>query len=281
MATIGVFDSGVGGLSVLRELVKALPEERFVFFADNAYCPYGTKDPAVVLDRAREITDYLIFKGADIIVIACNTATAEAISELREEYSTDNDRLTALTGGRLRHIKFIGMEPAVKPAALGTRSGVVGVLATAGTLASSKYIDTKEQYEGGVKIVEHAGQGFVDLVESGELSGPHAESVIRESLEPLLSEGADTIVLGCTHYPFLLDSMRRVCSELAPERSINFIDPAPAVARQLIKVMDEEGIQKTASSHSGDGPYKVELKSSGSPEALLRTYRLICPSTSR
>lgn len=217
MATIGVFDSGSGGLSVLREIRKVLPRENYVYYSDNANCPYGGRSAEFIISRARTITELLLARGADIIVVACNTATAAAIATLRAEYS----------------VPFVGMEPAVKPAALGTRSGVIGVLATAGTLKASKYLDTRGRFEDKVTIVEHVGRGFVELVESLELSGPHAEAVVAQSLEPLLEAGADTIVLGCTHYPFLLPVMEK----LAEGRGVRFIDPAPAVARQVCRVM--------------------------------------------
>ena len=262
MATIGIFDSGVGGLSVFREIRRLLPTERYIYFADNAFCPYGTKTQAFIQGRAREITELLVRRGADIIVVACNTATAAAIAALRAEFSdAPSAALREWSDGRLERLSFIGMEPAVKPAALGTKSGVIGVLATAGTLAASKYLKTRGLYEDNVKIMEHVGQGFVELVESGELTGAHAEAVVRESLLPLLEAGADTIVLGCTHYPFLLETLQKVADEYVqagspvqagpdqdgastPEDvpSIRFIDPAPAVARQLLKVMDREGI---------------------------------------
>lgn len=248
MALISVMDSGVGGLSVLRELLKVLPHEKYVYYADNAWCPYGEKSVELIRDRARKITEMMIAKGADIMVVACNTATAAAISTLREEYD----------------IPFVGMEPAVKPAVLGTKTGTVGVLATAGTLKGSKYLNTKGQWEDGVRIVEQVGKGFVELVESGLTEGPLAEKVVRESLQPLLDEGADTIVLGCTHYPFLLDTMKKVAGE-----GITFIDPAPAVARQALKVLKEKNI-----GISESGNPDIELMSSGSPEALERTCRL-------
>ena len=222
---IGVFDSGSGGLSVLKEVVRLLPEEKYIYLADNAHCPYGEKTPAYITDRCREITRLLISKGADIIVVACNTATAAAIATIRQEFD----------------IKFIGMEPAVKPAALGTRTGVIGVLATAGTLKGSKYLASKGNFEDGCRIVEHVGEGFVELVERGILEGPEAEATVRHSLYPLLDAGADTIVLGCTHYPFLLPTLQKVAAEY-PEAStpVRFIDPAPAVARHLVYVMVQE-----------------------------------------
>ena len=132
MATIGIFDSGIGGLSVLREVRKLLPSEDYIYFSDNAYCPYGQKDPSLIIDRAREISDFLLFKGADVIVVACNTATGAAIATLRAEYSSPDERVEFISQGRRDHVKFVGMEPAIKPAAKLTRSGVVGVLATAG-----------------------------------------------------------------------------------------------------------------------------------------------------
>lgn len=209
----------------MKEVVRLLPEEKYIYLADNAHCPYGEKTPAYITDRCREITRLLISKGADIIVVACNTATAAAIATIRQEFD----------------IKFIGMEPAVKPAALGTRTGVIGVLATAGTLKGSKYLASKGNFEDGCRIVEHVGEGFVELVERSILEGPEAEATVRRSLYPLLDAGADTIVLGCTHYPFLLPTLQKVAAEY-PEAStpVRFIDPAPAVARHLVYVMVQE-----------------------------------------
>ena len=274
---IGLFDSGTGGLSVLREIVKLLPDEKYVFYADNAHCPYGEKAPEFIRERCRVITRTLLAEGADIIVAACNTATAAAIRTLREEFP----------------VRFIGMEPAVKPAALGTRTGVIGVLATAGTLKGSKYLATKGNFEDNCTIVEHVGRGFVELVERGVLTGPEAEATVRESLEPLLEAGADTVVLGCTHYPFLLETLQKVAGP-----GIRFIDPAPAVARHLIYVMVQErllsegeatralakvielaeaeamGKQRTAPARVPD----VRLISSGDPLPLQRMFRLLYPA---
>ena len=287
MATIGIFDSGVGGLSVFREIRRLLPTERYIYFADNAFCPYGTKTQAFIQGRAREITELLVRRGADIIVVACNTATAAAIAALRAEFSdAPSDALREWSDGRLERLSFIGMEPAVKPAALGTKSGVIGVLATAGTLAASKYLKTRGLYEDNVKIVEHVGQGFVELVESGELTGAHAEAVVRESLLPLLEAGADTIVLGCTHYPFLLDTLRKVADGFtgkAGREPVRFIDPAPAVARQLLKVMDREGIfhgpvsdpEKAGSAYSCPQSADLTLLSSGPSCTLCDAARLL------
>lgn len=294
---VGVFDSGVGGLSVLRELEKAVPEARFVYYADTAHCPYGEKSAEYVLGRSREITEILIQKGVRVIVIACNTATSAAIATLRREYGTaPSARVLELTDDRLDHIPFIGMEPAVKPAALATRTGVVGVIATAGTLRGSKYIDMKDRWSDGIEIVESVGRGFVELVEGSGLADRYkkgclflssaeecsgnattgetfasnglqigektevkpvtaawderlAEDIVRKSLAPLVEAGADTIVLGCTHYPFLLPVLENVAEELLAEHPltgrdgseverIRFIDPAPAVAHRLIDILD-------------------------------------------
>lgn len=283
MIKIGVFDSGEGGLSVLKEITRLLPEAEYVYYSDNAHCPYGEKSPEYIQDRARAITERLLKEGADVIVVACNTATAAAISVLRSEYSDASsqevrDRVQKLTGGRHDHICFIGMEPAVKPAALGTRTGVVGVLATAGTLKGSKYLKTKESVDDQVNVFEHVGRGFVELVEEGRLSGSEAEDVVKASLGPLLSAGADIIVLGCTHYPFLLPVFQKVAGP-----DIRFIDPAPAVARQLVHVLERDGMLSAGEASSAlarnasavpSSPH-VKLLSSGNPEPLHHLYGTI------
>ena len=248
---IGMFDSGTGGMSVYREIRKVLPREKYVYFSDNAHCPYGDKSAEYVRERGRFITRFLLDKGADVIVIACNTATAAAVAALRAEFPD---------------VPFIGMEPAVKPAALGTHSGVVGVLATAGTLKGSKYLTTKGKYEDNVKIVEAVGRGFVELVEAGELDGPHTEEVVSRSLRPLLEAGADTIVLGCTHYPFLQDVISRIAG---PE--VRVIDPAPSVARHLVDVMQERNLIRSDAAEGQD----IELISSGDPAPLERIFRMM------
>lgn len=283
MIKIGVFDSGEGGLSVLKEITRLLPEAEYVYYSDNAHCPYGEKSPEYIQDRARAITERLLKEGADVIVVACNTATAAAISVLRSEYSDAasegvRSRVLALTSGRHDHVCFIGMEPAVKPAALGTRTGVVGVLATAGTLKGSKYLKTKESVDDQVNVFEHVGRGFVELVEEGRLSGSEAEDVVKASLGPLLSAGADIIVLGCTHYPFLLPVLQKVAGP-----DIRFIDPAPAVARQLVHVLERDGMLSAGEASSAlarnasavpSSPH-VKLLSSGDPEPLHHLYGTI------
>ena len=249
MARIGIFDSGSGGLSVYRELQKLLPLEQYRYYADNAHCPYGEKSPLYIRRRARFITERFLDWKADIIVVACNTATAAAIATLRNEYPD---------------VPFVGMEPAVKPAALGTETGVIGVLATAGTLKGSKYLNTRGLYESDVKIVEHVGQGFVELVERGILDGPEAEETVKASLKPLLDAGADRIVLGCTHYPFLKPVIERLSGP-----GVQVIDPAPAVARQTLRILQDCGVA------TGIGPFSIILEASRSPEPLNRIFELI------
>jgi len=253
---IGIFDSGAGGLSVYREIFRILPQEKYIYFSDNAHCPYGEKTQEYIIDRSRAITNYLISEGCDVVVVACNTATAAAIATLRSEYT----------------IPFIGMEPAVKPAALSTESGVIGVLATAGTLKASKYLDTRDKYSEGVKVIEHVGQGFVELVESGCLNGPEAERIVADSVNPLVEAGADIIVLGCTHYPFLKETVQKVAGE-----GIRVIDPAPAAAKHLLDVMNERSLVKKDGYPDAITPKDADIKlnASGDIENLRRIFNLL------
>ena len=250
---IGIFDSGSGGLSVFRELRKLLPKENYIYYSDNAHCPYGEKSREYITDRARFITDFLLEKGADIIIVACNTATAAAISTLRAEYP---------------EVPFIGMEPAIKSAVKKTKTGVVGVLATAGTLKADKYLNTREKWAEGVRIAEHIGQGFVELVESGNTNNPETEDIVQESLKPLLEEGADVVVLGCTHYPFLSETINKVAKKLYPERELTIIDPAPAVAKHTLEVM----IKDSLITENG---YGMELHASGDDRNLINLYNTL------
>lgn len=243
---IGVFDSGIGGLSVLRELYRFLPQEHYVYYADTAHCPYGEKSREYIIDRACSITSFLLEKGCDMIVVACNTATAAAIRTLRQKWPD---------------VPFVGIEPAVKPAALLSNSGVIGVLATAGTLKGGNYLDLRDRYSEAVKVVEHVGCGFVELVERGVLQGEEAENVVGAAVKPLIDEGADNIVLGCTHYPFLEKAIRAVCPE-----ETKIINPAPAVAAQASRLYPCEKAEEG---------FAIELHSSGSREELQRMYALL------
>lgn len=241
---IGVYDSGVGGLTVLRELKRLMPKEDYVYYSDGAFCPYGPKDPEFIRGRATEIASMLIGRGASVIVVACNTATAAAISHLRSIYK----------------IPFIGMEPAIKPAAIHSKTGVVGVLATAGTFKGRLYLDTLARFASEVKVIEKVGTGLVEAVERGDFNSEPVMSLLRSYIEPMVNEGADHIVLGCTHYPFLEDAIRSIAGD-----GVTIVNPAPAVARQTLHVLS--GIKKIEPS-TREG--STEFLSSGSTDVLLR-----------
>jgi len=237
---IGVYDSGEGGKSVLKELRTLMPWEDYVYFGDSAYCPYGPKEPEFIIQRACTITELLISKGCELIVVACNTATAAAISYLREHYS----------------IPFVGMEPAIKPAVLHSKSGVVGVLATAGTFKGSLYLSTLARFSGDVKVIERVGEGLVETVEKGILDGPEVEKLIHHCIDPMLSEGADHIVLGCTHYPFLQPVIERIAGD-----GVTVVNPAPAVARQAMRILGEtKKIEPSAREGSIEYCYSKQIR---------------------
>lgn len=217
--TIGVFDSGVGGLSVLRHIRRTLPDERLIYVADSGHVPYGDKSPEYIGQRALAITQFLIEQGADAIVIACNTATAAAASLLRSQFS----------------LPIVGMEPAIKPAVAATRSGVVGVLATTGTLESARFAALLEKYAGHVRIVTQGCPGLVEQIERGDLDGEQTRALVQRYSAPLLEAGADTLILGCTHYPFL----SALIAELAGP-AVTLVDTGEAVARQLQRRVQDE-----------------------------------------
>lgn len=212
-APIGIFDSGMGGLSVWREVCRLLPHESVIYLADGKHCPYGDRSKEEIADYTHRAVGELIARGAKLIVVACNTATAVAIDMLREEYE----------------VPFVGMEPAVKPAALSTRSGTIGILATRASLSGELFRATSSRYASRVRILTSVGEGFVEAVEEGRESEPETLEKVRAALSPLLEAGADRIVLGCTHYPFLESAMREVIAD----RDVQLIDPAEAVARRV------------------------------------------------
>lgn len=216
---IGVFDSGVGGLSVLHHIRQTLPHESLIYIADSGHVPYGDKSPAYIEQRAHTLTRFLVGQGADAIVIACNTATAAAVASLRSQFS----------------IPIVGMEPAVKPAVAATRSGVVGVLATVGTLESARFAALLERYGEEVEIVTQGCPGLVEQVELGELDSTKTRQLVERYTAPLLARGADTLILGCTHYPFLAPLIRDVAGT-----DVTLVDTGAAVARQLQRRMSLE-----------------------------------------
>lgn len=217
--TIGVFDSGVGGLSVLRHIRTALPDARLIYVADSAHAPYGDKSSEYITARSLALTAFLADQGAEAVVIACNTATAAAATTLRREFS----------------LPIVAMEPAVKPAVAATKSGVVGVLATVGTLESARFAALLERYAGNVEIVTQGCPGLVERVERGDLDGPETRALLERYLAPLLAHGADTIILGCTHYPFLAPLIRKIAGD-----GIALIETGAAVARELKRRVETE-----------------------------------------
>ncbi|MGY8811296.1 MAG: glutamate racemase [Pseudomonadales bacterium] len=257
-APIGVFDSGVGGLSVLREIQQQLPAESLLYVADSAYVPYGEKPPEQIRERSRLIAKFLIERGAKALVLACNTATAAAINDLRGEFD----------------MPIIGMEPAVKPAALATRNGVVGVLATTGTLQSAKFAALLDRFARSVQVITQPCPGLVECVERGELTGPEVEALLQRYTAPLLAAGCDTVILGCTHYPFL----RPILQRFLPAH-VQVVDTGAAVARQLqVKLAESRLVSQQAAAEtrfwcSGD-PHRMSsilptLLGSSSPVELL------------
>ena len=217
---IGVFDSGVGGLSVLQHIRQTLPHERLIYVADSGHVPYGDKSTAYIEERSLAITRFLISRGAEAIVIACNTATAAAAHTLR---------------ARFNKMPILAMEPAVKPAVAATKSGVVGVLATVGTLESARFAALLEKYAGSVRIETQGCPGLVEQVELGELDSARTRGLIERYTVPLLKRGADTLILGCTHYPFLAPLIREVAGD-----GVTLVDTGAAVARHLQSRVNKE-----------------------------------------
>ena len=215
---VGFFDSGVGGRCVLDAFRRLRPDEPTVYVADSENCPYGNKPPDEIVRLSKRIAADLIGRGCEVVVVACNTATAAAIDELRSEWPD---------------VPFVGMEPAVKPAALGSKSGVVGVLATRGTFNGRLYRETSSKVADAVRIIECVADEFVDLVERGVVSGAEAEDAVRRRIEPLIAAGADRIVLGCTHFPHLKHLMKNIADGRA-----EIVDPSDAVARRIVEVLD-------------------------------------------
>ena len=221
-APIGVFDSGVGGLSVLRALRQILPAQPMIFLADQAHVPYGQRPLEEVRFFSETITQYLLEQGAKLIVVACNTASAAALQTLRKTFPGT---------------PFVGMEPAVKPAAENTRSGVVGVLATPATFQGALYASVVERFAQGVTVLQHTCPGLVAQIEAGELVTPATRQILEDALKPMLAHNIDTIVLGCTHYPFVIPLIQAISGP-----QVRVIDPAPAVARQAARLLEANGL---------------------------------------
>jgi glutamate racemase len=221
---IGLFDSGVGGLSVWRAVVECLPNEATIYFADSAHCPYGPRPTEEVKILSTAISRFLLAQECKLIVVACNTASAAALDVLRAEFE----------------VPIVGMEPAIKPAAEKTQTGHVGVLATAGTLQGDLFQNTSRHHANGVQVHVQAGEGLVEQVEAGQLDSPQTEALLRQYLDPMLAAGVDQIALGCTHYPLLIPLIEQIVAGQA-----TVIDPAQAVARQVAWVLAKHNLAAT------------------------------------
>lgn len=226
---IGIFDSGVGGTSIWKEINELLPKENTIYLADSKNAPYGNKSEEQIIQLSIKNTELLLQKGCKLVVVACNTATTNAINYLRRNYK----------------VPFIGIEPAIKPAALQSQSKTVGVLATKGTLSSGLFHSTSENHANGIKIVEQVGTGLVPLIEDAKAHSSETKVLLEKYLKPMLDEGMDHLVLGCTHYPYLIP----VLKELLPEH-VKIIDSGQAVARQTKVVLDQNGLRNLSAKIS-------------------------------
>lgn len=218
-APIGIFDSGVGGLSIWREINRLLPQESSIYLADSKYAPYGDRSQEEIIRLSIKNTEILVEEGCKLIVVACNTATTNAIATLRSIYS----------------IPFVGIEPATKPAAIATKSGKIGVLATKGTLSSELFLTTSAPYREEIEIIERVGTGLVPIIESGQIE--RANDLLQRYLTPMVEAGVDSIVLGCTHYPFLIEEIEKIVPE-----HIQIIDSGKPVARRTAQMLESRGL---------------------------------------
>jgi glutamate racemase len=239
---IGIFDSGVGGLSVWQEIDRLLPNESIVYYADNANCPYGEKTQAKVIEYSGQVAQFLVGKGCKIIVVACNTATSQAIDYLRKTFD----------------IPFVGIVPAVKPAAINSTTGVIAILATAGTLKSKKFNDTRKEFAGNTEVILVEAGELVELVENGLQGTKQSLSILRKYIDPLLERHIDHLVLGCTHFPFLIDDIKTITGT-----SVILDNPAPAIAKRTQFILENENL-----AASPDNKKQVVFFASGNIETL-------------
>ena len=247
---IGIFDSGVGGISVLRAIRQQMPEESVVYLGDQGHIPYGPRPMQQIRMFSETITRFLLEQGAKIIVIACNTASAAALKYLREKFPG---------------VQFVGMEPAVKPAAEHTHTGKVGVLATPATFQGALYASIVERFANGVQLFQNTCPGLVQEIEQGNLDGEATYRILEDALRPMLEKNIDTVVLGCTHYPFVIPLIEEIVGE-----NVRVIDPAPAVARQIERLLQTQGL-RSSSGTIGD----IKFYTSGDPNALRSLLPLL------
>ena len=247
---IGILDSGLGGLSVFNEVRKLIPEEPIVYFGDSAWCPYGARKADEIQERVFAVTDLLLEQGCKIIIIACNSATISAVEALRAAYP----------------VPFVGMEPGIKPAAALTKSGTVGIFATEASLAGEKFHKLLSTHGSGVRTITRPCPSFVDLVEEGILTGPEAQKAVEKETLPLTNEGADVLVLGCTHYPFL-----RPLIQEAAGPDVHILDTGAAVARQAQSLIENKATINTELKH--------QIMTTGNLTRLESIFPTLCPET--
>ena len=247
---IGIFDSGVGGLSVLRAIRAQMPEESVIYFGDQGHIPYGPRPMQQIRDFSEAITNFLLAHHAKIIVVACNTASAAALKYLRATFPD---------------VSFVGMEPAVKPAAEHTQTGKVGVLATPATFQGALYASVVERFANSVELFQNTCSGLVQEIEQGNLDGDATRRILEDALRPMLEKNIDTVVLGCTHYPFVIPLIQQIAGD-----DVRVIDPAPSVAKQIRRVLEAKGLKREPGAR-GD----VKFYTSGDPQELRSLLQLL------
>ena len=253
-APIGIFDSGVGGISVLRAIREQMPEESALYFGDQGHIPYGARPMKQIRNFSEAITNFLLERNAKIIVVACNTASAAALKDLREKFP---------------NVQFVGMEPAVKPAAEHTQTGKVGVLATPATFQGALYASVVERFANGVKLFQDTCPGLVQQIEGGNLNSEETRLILEDALRPMLGKNIDTVVLGCTHYPFVIPLIQQIVGE-----GVRVIDPAPAVAKQTGRLLELQGLKNKSGARG-----KIEFYTSGNLDALRSLLPMLLGET--
>ncbi|GAB4398518.1 MAG: glutamate racemase [Anaerolineales bacterium] len=247
---IGIFDSGAGGLSVLREIRALMPNEDIIYFGDQGHVPYGPRPMEQIQDFSEGITRFLLDQKSKIIVVACNTASAAALKYLRQTFPD---------------VQFVGMEPAVKPAAEKTQTGKVGVLATPATFQGALYASVVERFANGVELFQNTCNGLVQQIELGNLEGDETRRILEDALHPMLERNIDTVVLGCTHYPFVIPLIEKIVGE-----KVRVIDPAPAVAKQVKRLLEAGGTLR-----QGERDGNVRFVTSGNPDAVKSSLKVL------
>ncbi len=235
---IGIFDSGIGGTSIWKEIKRVLPNEKTIYISDSRNAHYGPKGKDKIIELAIKNTELLLSRGCKLIVVACNTATTNAISYLRENYE----------------VPFIGIEPAIKPASLRTKTGIVGILATKGTLNSELFAKTSSSLERKIKIIEQVGTGLVEFIENGKINTQEMDYLLKSYIHPLLAQNADCLVLGCTHYPYLIPQIRKI---VGPDFQI--IDSGEAVARQTKNILNQSRLENP-SQETGTHQFFINIE---------------------